>query len=323
MSLVGSEVSLLVVPLVALRLLRATTLQVALLTMLERLPFLLVGLPAGALVDRVRRRPMLITADIGRAAMLASVPVASWLGLLSLAQLYVVVLAAGTPTVFFDVAYPSYLPALVGRDRLVDANVLIETSRSGAEIAGPAAGGVLYGLLRAGAVGIDALSFVWSAAMVWSIRSVEPESAADPPSDGSRARRLASEFAGGVQYVWHHEWLRAIALCSASSNFFYTMLLAIYVTYATRVLHLGPTAIGVVGALGSVGYLIGASTVRPAIRRFGIGPTVVGGACLLGPAAASIAAAPAAAPFGWLVSGWLVASLGGPHTTLHRSASAS
>ena len=139
----GTQISLLAVPLVAVTLLQASPFEVALLGTIEFLPFILFSLPAGAWVDRLRRRPILIAGNIGRAAMLATVPIAYALGVLTMGQMYVVGFVVGTLTVFFDVAYQSYLPSLVERDQLVDGNGKLEASRTVAQSAGPATRGRL------------------------------------------------------------------------------------------------------------------------------------------------------------------------------------
>ena len=157
----GTQVSLLAIPLVAVSLLNASPFEVALLGTVEFVPFILFSLPAGAWVDRLRRRPILIAGDIGRAAVLASVPIAYALGVLSMAQLYVVGFVAGTLTVLFDVAYQSYLPSIVDRAQLVDGNGKLEASRTIAQSAGPALGGGLIGLVTAPlAILVDGVSFV-------------------------------------------------------------------------------------------------------------------------------------------------------------------
>ena len=143
----GTQVSLLAIPLIAVTLLDATPFEVALLGTIEFLPFILFSLPAGAWVDRLRRRPILIAGDIGRAAMLVSIPIAFAFDALTIWQLYVVGFVNGTLTVFFDVAYQSYLPSLVERDQLVEGNSKLEITRSLAQTAGPALGGGLIGVL--------------------------------------------------------------------------------------------------------------------------------------------------------------------------------
>src|SRR5450432_383974 len=200
----GTQVSQLAIPLIAIIFLKVSPFEVALLGVIEFLPFLLFTLPAGAWVDRLQRRPILIAGDLGRALALASIPVAYWLGVLTIAQLYVVGFAMGLLTVFFDVAYQSYLPSLVERDQLVDGNAKLETSRSAAQILGPGFGGFLVGILTAPvAVVADAVSYLASALFVFTIRGTEPPI---PPAEGPRgspAQRLrgfGAEIREGFAY---------------------------------------------------------------------------------------------------------------------------
>ena len=176
-SQLGSQVSLLALPLVAITVLHASTFQVGALTAVEFSPFVLFGLPAGAIVDRLPRRPVLVWCDIGRAIALASVPLAYAFDALTYAQLIAVVFVTGTLTVFFDVAYQSILPALVARHELTDGNAKLEISRSAAQTAGPGVGGLLVQWLgAANAVLADAASFVASAALIRRIRGGSPRS---------------------------------------------------------------------------------------------------------------------------------------------------
>src|SRR5436189_317023 len=162
-SLIGSQVTLLALPLTAILLFDATAFQVGTLNTLLFLPFLLFGLPAGVWVDRARRKPVMVAADVGRFVVLASVPVAYWLGILHLGQIFVVGFATGVLTVFFDVAYGAYLPWLIPREQLIDGNAKLEISRSGAQIAGPGLGGLLVQWLGAPvAIMADAISYLAS-----------------------------------------------------------------------------------------------------------------------------------------------------------------
>ena len=175
LSQVGTQITVLALPLLAIKVLDADAFEVGLLTTFEFLAFLLIGLPAGAWVDRLRRRDVLVAADLGRAVLFGSIPLAWWLDVLTLPQVYAVALLGGVCTVFFDVAYQSYLPHLVGRDHLVEGNAKLQGTQSVAQVAGPALGGVLVQALTAPyAVLLDALSFLWSAAWVGSIASREP-----------------------------------------------------------------------------------------------------------------------------------------------------
>src|SRR6476646_2604069 len=227
-SQLGSQISMLALPLVAISVLHATTFQVGALTAVEFAPFVLFGLPVGAVVDRLPRRPILIWCDIGRAVALASVPIASWAGVLSYAQLLAVVFVTGTLTVFFDVAYQSILPAIVERDQLTEGNAKLEISRSGAQTAGPGVGGLLVQWIgAASAVTADAASFIASALLIRGIRAQEPPTV---PADETktRLRALAGEIREGLGYVLHHRVLRMIAGSTATSNFFASMSTAVY-----------------------------------------------------------------------------------------------
>ncbi len=170
----GSQVSLLAIPLVAVRSLAATPFEMGVLTAASTAAFLAIGLPAGAWVDRLRRRPVMIIADLGRLLALGSVPVAYAYGVLGLPQLYIVALVTGVFTVFFDVAYQSYLPSLVGREHLVEGNAKLTGSQQVAQIAGPSlAGGLVQAIGGPYAVAVDAASFLVSAAAIGGIRKPE------------------------------------------------------------------------------------------------------------------------------------------------------
>ncbi|MEJ7696510.1 MAG: MFS transporter [Candidatus Limnocylindrales bacterium] len=250
----GTQVSLLAIPLVAVTLLHATPFEVALLGTIEFLPFILFSLPAGAWVDRLRRRPILIAGDLGRAVMLASVPIAYALGVLTMAQLYIVGFVVGTLTVFFDVAYQSYLPSLVERDQLVDGNGKLEASRTVAQSAGPALGGGLIGLVTAPlAILADSLSFVLSGLFVFLIRRTEPAPDRHADEHGRPRGSLRQEVSEGLRYVLGNRYLRGIAASTATSNFFSNVAFATFIVYAVRVLGLSPLEIGLTFGLGNVG----------------------------------------------------------------------
>jgi MFS family permease len=270
-SQLGSQVSLLAIPLTAVVALGATAFQAGLLGTFEFLPFLLVGLPAGVWVDRMARRPVLIAADLGRTVALASIPVAAGLHSLHMAQLYAVSFVVGVLTVFFDVAYQSYLPSLVEREQLVDGNGKLEFSRATAEIAGPGLGGALVGLVTAPvAIAADAASYVASVASLLLIRRSEE---VEPRDAGSGMRR---ELAEGVRYVWHHRLLRPIAMCTGIGNYFSHIAVAVLILYAVRDLGLSAGLIGLWFSLGSLGAPLGAALAGRLARRIGAGRTIVG-----------------------------------------------
>ena len=304
----GTQVSLLALPLVAVSLLEATPFEVAMLGTVEFLPFILFSLPAGAWVDRLRRRPILIAGDLGRALVLVSVPVAFVLDVLTIWQLYAVGFIAGTLTVLFDVAYQSYLPSLVERDQLVDGNGKLEISRTVAQTAGPALGGGLIGLITAPlAILVDAVSYGLSALFVWLIR--RPEPTPDPHIDEhGRARGgIVGEMRDGLRFVLGNEYLRGIAACTATSNFFGNVAGATLIVYAVRVLELSPAQIGLAFGLGNLGALAGALSADRIRRTLGLGRTMIVAVAMGGPAFLFVAlATPATAVPFLVVSGLLI-----------------
>jgi MFS family permease len=283
----GTQVTLLALPLVAIVTLDESAFRVALLTTAEFLPFLLLTLPAGVWVDRLPRRPILILANLGRAAALLSVPVAHWLGLLTIWQLYGVGFAVGVGTVFFDLAYMSYLPRLVRRAELLEGNAKLEMSRSVAQIGGPGLGGVLVSVLTAPvAIFVDAASYLISALLMGRIRTAE----AVAPRDERRSLRV--ELREGLGYVFRHPYQRGIVGAVAISNFFGQLVFAILLVFAVRELGLTAAAIGIILSLGSVGALVAAVTARRVGDRLGVGRTVLVAAFLFGPGTLLIAVAP-------------------------------
>jgi MFS family permease len=275
----GSQVTNLALPLAAIYVLKATTFEVAALGVVEFLPFVLFSLPAGVWVDRLRRRPILIAADWGRAAALCSIPLAYLAGALTLDQLYVVGFVSGVLTVFFDVSYQSYLPSLVERDQLGEGNSKLQISASAAQLAGPGLSGVLVGAITAPyAIAVDAASFVGSALLMTAIKRVEELPAA---LAGTR-RRMRAEISEGLGYVFRHPLMRPMMLWVAVANFFGTVIGSIVLVYAVRVLHISAVTIGLVFSLANVGVLLGAATGTRIAKRFGIGPTLIGLAALGG-----------------------------------------
>ena len=268
----GSEITGLALPLVAILVLDASTFAVAALAVVDWLPFFLFSLPAGVRIDRLPRRPILIAADLGRAAVLGSIPLAYVFDVLTLGQLYVVGLLAGTFTVFFDLSYQSYLPSVVERGELGEGNSKLEVSRSSAQVAGPGLAGLLVSALTAPyAILADALSFLASA--LFLSRIARRERKPERPPDARPAFR--AEIREGLRFVLRHPIMRSIVIFVGISNVFVTMLFAIYLVYAVRVLDLDVTTIGVIFSLGSVGSLIGAVTATRVARLVGIGPGLI------------------------------------------------
>jgi MFS family permease len=301
-SLIGSQVTLLALPLAAILLLEASVLEVGLLTATGYLPFLVVGLPAGVWVDRMRRRPVLIVADVGRAALLLTLPVAYALDALHLWMLYPVAFATGVLTLFFDVAHQSYLPSLVPRHRLADGNAKLELSYSGAQLVGPGIGGALVQALTAPiTILLDALTYLLSAALLLVIRRPEP-----PPAPAAPDAGMGAQIREGLRYVLGHRWLRPIALTTGIGNLFdlFGMVAAVLTLFAVRELRLSPAALGAILAAANAAALLGAAVNGRLVARFGIGPVLAVSA--VGPGFAVLLlplATPATA--GWVLTGAL------------------
>lgn len=269
-SVFGFQISGLALPLTAALTLRATPAQMGVLNALDTLPFLLFGLFAGALVDRIRRRPLMVRVDLVRAALLAVVPLAALLGVLHMEVLYVVAFLVGVATLLFDVAYQSFLPSVVRRDQLTDGNAKLETSRALSGILGPGLAGGLVQLVTAPiAIFVNALTFLLSAAFLGMMRVQEAPPA---PSDTPNVWR---EIGEGVRVVTHNPMLRAIAACTSISNFFSAAAGAVFVLYATRTLSLNPALLGTVLGVGGAGALIGALLAARLPERFGVGRVLV------------------------------------------------
>ena len=302
----GSQVSFLALPLVAILVLDVSAFKVAALTSVEFLPFLLFTLPAGVWVDRLRRRPILVLGNVGRAVALLSVPIAYWVGGLTIWQLYVVGFATGVCTVFFDVAYQSYIPALVGRDDVVEANSKLEISRAAANIGGPGMAGGLVALLTAPvAILVDAVSYALSALLLVRIRKQE-----EAPSRAER-RSLRAELGEGLSYVFRHPYQRTMVTMTALSNFFGQVVFSILLVYAVRELGLSAATIGIALAIGNLGTLASALTAKRIGDRLGVGRTILLASCLFGPGTLLIAFAPQEYALPLIVLSMMVIGFGG------------
>ena len=274
-SLLGDQITLIALPLVAVLVLDASPAQMGYLAAAALLPNLLFSLHAGAWVDRRgRRRQTMIAADLARAALLVSVPVAYWLDVLTFAQLYVVGFLTGLASVFFFVSYTTLFVSLVPRERYVEANSLLNGSRAASFVAGVSLGGLLVQILTAPvALVADSASFVYSALALSRIKPVEP-----PTEVAERGHLVA-----GLRYVFGSPTMRSALGATATINFFNFLFFALFVLYATRYLHVKPGLLGVVLGAGAVGGLIGAVLTGRIIRRVGVGPAFMIG-CVLFPA---------------------------------------
>ncbi|WP_240803629.1 MFS transporter [Streptomyces sp. A0592] len=260
----GAQVTLVALPLVAVLVLDAPAFQVGLLTAAETAAFLLVGLPAGALTDRMRKRPLMIRADLVRAGAMASIPAAALGGVLTMAQLYVVALVTGVATVFFDVAHQSYLPQILPREQLVAGNGALETVRSTAHVTGPGIGGGLVQLVGAQfAVIVDAVGYVLSA--LFLLRIDETEEAPERTAGGS----LRKEIGEGVRFILGHPLLRLIALTTGLANFCTAVLMATQTVHLVRVVGLEAGGLGLVLSASAVGGLLGALAAGRIAARLG------------------------------------------------------
>jgi MFS family permease len=271
LSQAGTQVTVIALPLLLIKVLDAGPFEVGLLTTFEFLAFLLVGLPAGVWVDRIRRRDVLMVADLVRGLLYGSIPLAWALDVLTLAQVYAVALVAGVCTVFFDVAYQSYLPHLVGRDNLVEGNAKLQGTQSVAQVAGPTVGGLLVQALTAPyAVLVDAASYLWSAVWIGAIRSREPRPERAPD------RHLGREMKEGIAFVLGNRLLRAITACTATANLFQNVAMTVFVVLLAGAdeLNLSAGTIGLLFSASAVGGLLGALVARRFAGWVGQGPAL-------------------------------------------------
>jgi MFS family permease len=271
-STLGSEVTFLALPLVAILVLHATPIEVAILGAMPFVAFALFGLPAGVWVDRLPRKRVMVAGDLGRAAVLIFVPIAAVANVLAMWQLYVVGFVAGALTVFFEIAYQSILPELVERDRLAEGNSRLEVSRSASQVIGPGIGGALIGTVGAPvAIVADALSYVGSAAFLIGLHPSRPRAlrtAAD-------SKGLFREILEGLRFYRRQPLLLSASAAVIMLNIGFHMAGAIALIFYARDLAMTPEAIGIAFSIGSIGFLVGAAGGAALGRRLGIGPTLM------------------------------------------------
>lgn len=289
-SQVGSGVGVLALSLTGVLTLHASAAQMGLLSTIARLPWLTYPV-AGVFIDRMRRRPVMIAADLLRAALIGVVPAMALLGLLRMEVLYAVILLTMTLGVWFDTASSAFVVATVGAERLTAANSRLAATASAARIAGPSLGGLAVQVMTAPfAMLIDAASFVFSALMIGRVRPARPE--VPPPARG----RFLADLAEGFGYLWRQPVLRALGLTGAITQFAGAGLLAINLLYLTRELHVPPVAIGLAVSGSAPGTLVGSLVASRVVGRFGQGATLVGGWAAFGMGALLIPLAPGGAP---------------------------
>ena len=272
----GSLITRPALPFLAILALNATPVQIAVLRAADYVPGFLIGLFAGVVIDRLRRRPVLIAADIGRALIIGSIPLAAFLGKVYIEQIFIVALLASTLTTFFDVGYESYLPALVPAPRLFEANGKVAASMSVAEVSAFGIAGWLVQIFTAPvAILIDAITFVLSAGFIAGIRTPEVRTAQIAQQPG-----VIRDISEGIGILAREPTLRAIAAALAALEFSFGILGTIISLYALRELGFSPGPLGLIFAVGGAVSLIAAIFAGRITSRFGAGPTMVGGLVL-------------------------------------------
>lgn len=269
-SQLGAALGSLAIPYLAVTSLGADAFQMGLLTALTTVGFLVIGLPAGAIVDRYAKRRIMIAADAGRAALLVSLPVAWAFGLLTFAHVAVVATLIGMLTVFFDVSYQSYLPLLVDRRDVVQGNAKLQASQSVSQAAGPALGGFLIKALGAPlVVAVNAVGYLASALALRRIAHREPR------VDPSNRRRMRTEIAEGLRFVLRHPLLRRLVACTGIANMAHGAVTALIVLYMVRDLGFSAATIGLIESVWAVGGLLGAVLAHRLTRLVGEGPVII------------------------------------------------
>lgn len=270
-SLFGVRVTFLALPLTAVLVLGANVQQLGLLWFVFFLPYLVVALPFGLLIDRRPKRPLMIIANIARASLVGLVPLLAVLDLLTMPALLGITFGIGVATVLFEICLQSYVPLIVAREHLVAANGRVGASMSAAESAGPGVGGLLVQLLTAPfALVANAVSYLVSVWSLWSIRVSEP-----PPA--KTGRNIRREIADGLRFIIRDPYLRPVMIGGAAYNFFYVFNEALFVIFAVHILHFSPGLIGLVMALGAVGGVLGAAIASSLVRRFPFGRVYLAG----------------------------------------------
>jgi MFS family permease len=270
-SFFGSFITRTALPFAAILVLAAGPVEIGALRALELVAGLVIGLVAGAWVDRLRRRPILIGADVGRAILLGSIPVAALLGGLGMAQLLVVATVAAMLTTVFEIADRAYLPTIVARKDLLPANSAISASTSVSEFTGFSVGGFLIQVLTAPiAIAIDAASFLVSALLLLTIRRTEP-----PPPAASEREPVLHEIREGLRVVGRTPVVFALAVAHGSTHLLWGVFSTVYLLFAVRDLGLGPGVIGVIAGLGGAASFVGAAIAPRVNRRFGPGRTIL------------------------------------------------
>jgi MFS family permease len=297
----GSQVSQLAIPWLAAVGLHASPLAFSLLGVLGFLPFILFALPAGVWVDRLRRRPVLIVGDSARAVLLALIPILWAVGVLQIWHLLVLEFVIGIFTVFFDVAYQSYLPALIEREHLIDGNSKLQLTVSIAQIGGPSlSGGLIAAITAPYAILVDAVSFAISSVFMIGMKHRENL----PRQDAAEPRpKMWPQVKEGLAWVVGNRNLRAVAGCTGTSNFCSSLMFAIVILYMVRVLHLSSLGAGAVFAVGSAGSIVGALLANRLGKVLGVGTAIVATAVIFSFGGLAYPLAPKSFPLPVLMAG--------------------
>ncbi|MBE3598630.1 MAG: MFS transporter [Limnochordaceae bacterium] len=270
-STLGSQITFVALPLTAAAVLGASPAQMGLLGIVEYVPFILFGLLAGAWVDRLPRRAVMVVADLVRAAILVSVPAAALAGRLTMEHLYIVAFVGNTLTAFFDAALQAYVPSVVRKALLIEANSMLQVVYSLARIAGPALAGLLSSWFAAPLViTLDAVSFLISAILLSTIRATESTS-----TSRTGHRSIWHEIGAGLSSVWRNPMLLAIAGSGATFNLFHIAMGAVFILFLTQYLHLDQASVGMIFAVSNIGSLVGAALAGPVRRRLELGTTLI------------------------------------------------
>ncbi|MGX7673987.1 MFS transporter [Plantactinospora sp. DSM 117369] len=274
-STIGSEITEIALPFTALVFLGASATEIGILSGLKDLAGLVLTLFAGVLVDRVRRRRLMIAADLGRFLALGIIPLLALGGILSMPILYVAAFVVGCLTVVFNLAYPAFVGSLLDNDRLINANSKLEGTQQISGIVGPGLGGILVQVLRAPfAIAVDALSFLVSALSLSAMRHRESEDDLIRGGTGG-VRGVFRDIKEGLVATFGNPHLRALAAEAATFNLFSQIVMVLFLVYASRDVGLSAGVIGVVFAVGSVGGTLGALITGKLVDRIGVGPALV------------------------------------------------
>lgn len=267
----GSRISRTVLPVIALVTIDASPAQIGVLAALSVAPGVVVGLLFGGAVDRSRKRPLLIAADLARAALLFTVPIAAWLGWLTMGQLYLVAAGVGAASIVFQLADNAYLPTLIGKPNLVDGNAKLESTEAVAEIGGPALAGLLIEIVTAPfAILFDAVTYLVSAAFLSRIRGQEP-----PPVPESARPTVLGDLLAGLRAGFGHHLVRPLFLVESVGALFDGFFFALYMVFTIETLGLSVGVVGLLIGVGGIGALLGAIIPGMVRKRFSLGPAMI------------------------------------------------